>query len=173
MFRIAQEFKAKSLYFVKHPVVGAGLYFVCLFAGYGIVDYHRDITGVDLSSFKKRSSDHLGEALEYLHSLAYDRDDNMFGNIGLNSERCVETHFLYQKALGKLEEAKTLPMNKEKQLAQLEAQVAKEYYGFTQRMCRRGMIRNGHVIKWLKAVFLDEIFKFYVAPVLGFFVVER
>jgi hypothetical protein len=39
----------------------------------------------------------------------------------------------------------------------IEAVVASEFYGFSQQMCRRAMIRNMHMIKWFKATMLDKL----------------
>jgi hypothetical protein len=151
-----------------HPVpvtIGSFGVFLSFFAA---VDYNRDMTGVDFSNFKKRDSEHLGESLEQLHSRAF-RELMTYDNIRVNRFRSEELYFLFLRAKSKKEELKKDAEFKTKNDEYLEGLVASEYYSFAQRICRRSMIRNMHFVKWFKATMHDEVIKYYVLPIVGFF----
>lgn len=92
-----------------------------------------------------------------------------FDNVKANRYRSAELCFLYKRAERKKEEFQGDEVFREKSDSELEALVASEFQNFAQRMCRRSMIRNGHLIKWFKAVCLDEFLTYYVLPIAGFY----
>lgn len=156
-----------------HPVAVTGAYFALFLAGFAGVDFNRklEMTEQDRNEFKMRVSEHLGESLEELHSKAY-AGRMSFDNIKANRSRSVELYFLYVRAQQKKAEFKCDEEFSQKNSDDLEKMVADEYQGFAQRMCRRSMIRNGHVVKWFKAVIQDEFIKYFLAPVASFFAIR-
>ncbi len=93
-----------------------------------------------------------------------------YDNITMNRLRSEELFYLFKRAEKKKAELKNDPeVCKEKTNIEIEALVASEYYSFGQRMCRRAMIRNFHLVKWFKATIQDEFAKYYFLPIAGFF----
>ena len=114
-----------------------------LFTGYGIADFNRDVSGIDLKGFTRNETSNLGVKLEALHHKAYRRHNDILKYIASNASRCEEIWFLKQKVLW--------------YKADYDHQYLPDtYFLFVRRMCRRAMIRNGFVIKWAKALIVDE-----------------
>lgn len=155
---------------VSHPIVVTLSSFGFFLSGFAFNDYNRnmEITEEEMASFKQRKSKHLGESLEQLHSKAF-LQSMTYNNIKVNRNRCVELFFLHHSAEKKKLELKDDPEFKDMPTGECEELVASEFYEFGQRMCRRAMIRNGHFIKWFKAIVQDEFIKYYIIPILGYF----
>ena len=152
---------------VTHPFA-MSLGSIGLFLGsFASVDYNSEIEE-ECIEITRRESEKLAESLEQLHVEAL-LERMTFDDMRVNRNRCPELYFLYRSA-----EKKKLELKQDKEFtgrsdSELEAVVASEFYGFTERMCRRAMIRNFHFIKWFK-VMQDEFFKYYLAQkLLGFF----
>ncbi len=148
---------------LKISVAGSGL----LFFGFGIVDFQRHVT-LENKHYVKKKSFHLDEAMENLHDLA-SKHTLRFSNIIANSRYCDESYYIFECANKKKHELQhDFKMSPE----EAEETVASEYHGFVQRISRRALIRNGHLVKWVKAVTQDEFFKVFILPIVGFFVVR-
>ena len=122
-------------------------------------------------NFNQKSSNHLAESLEQLHSSAFD-GKIQYKDILLNRNKSIELHYLSAVAEKHFASFKSFPELQTEDIAKIESMVARKNYIFTTRMCRLAMIRNGHVIKWFKAMVADEFIKYYVVPVLSFFVLR-
>jgi hypothetical protein len=151
-----------------HPIpvtLGSFGVFLSVFA---VVDYNRDMSGFSNSGFTKRSSDHLGESLEQLHSRAF-RETMTYDNIRVNRFRSEEFYYLYTRAEKKKAALREDAVFQNLDDNAVETLVVTEYFGFAQRICRRSMIRNMHLVKWFKATMQDEFIKYYIFPIAGFF----
>lgn len=155
---------------VSHPMVVTLSSFGFFLSGFAVVDYNRkiEITQEEMASFQQRKSQHLGEALEQLHTKAF-LQSMAYNNIKSNRTRCVELFFLHHRAERKKLELKDDPEFKDMTPGECEELVASEFCEFGKRMCRRAMIRNGHFIKWFKAMMQDEFFMYFMIPIAGYF----
>jgi hypothetical protein len=164
MFSLAK--KMAYLYPVAKTVGSFGLFL----SAFALVDANREVelSDEDKSQFQQSNSRHLGEALGRLHFKAFS-GTLTFDNVKAIRYRSAELLFLYNRAERKKEEFQGDEVFKGKSDSELEALVASEFQNFAQRMCRRSMIRNGHLIQWFKAVILDEFLTYYALPIAGFY----
>ena len=135
-----------------------------MFGVIGTIDYNREINLVE-QKYEKKSSSHLGEALENYHDMVT-KNTLTFSNIFLNRKYCDECWYVYENAERKKEDLKQDGLGNN----EAEETVALAYHGFVQRMSRRAMLRNGHYVKWVKAVTQDEFIKVFVLPIVAYFV---
>lgn len=133
---------------------------------FAVVDFNRDVGNT--AKYQKSDSNHLGEALEQLHRSAF-RETMTFDNIRANRGRCDELRYLYDSAERKKKEFQNDPEFRNHDEKTVEALVATEFYNFAQKMCRRAMLRNGHVLKWLNATIEDELIQYYLLPMGSYF----
>jgi hypothetical protein len=155
-------------YLAGHPSVVVFGSFGAFLSTFAYVDYNREVTTAELTGFKRRESNHLGEALEQFHFQAFSEKMTL-DDIRADRFRCEELYFLFKTAVKKKDEWVSDPELKGKSETDIENLVAKKLYDMGQRMCRRAMIRNRHFVKWFKATMQDEFIKFYVLPIVGFF----
>lgn len=167
-FRKMESFRKFATRLVTHPVAVSVSSFGVFLTTFAVIDFNREVNMDEVDSFNQRDSRHLGESLEQLHTRAFE-NKMTFNNIKVNRSRCAELFFLYKRAELKKKELRNDDEFRELTDTEIEALVAEEFNNFGQRMCRRAMIRNGHVLKWAKAMMQDEFIKFYVLPVGGFF----
>ena len=137
---------------------------VFMFGVNGMIDYNRPIDLADQKYLKKTSS-HLGEALENYHDMVTN-NTLTYSTILLNRKYCDECRYVYERATRKKEVLKQDGMNNK----EAEETVTLAYHGFVQRMTRRALLRNGHYVKWMKAVTQDEIMKVFILPIVAYFV---
>eukprot|EP01038_Epipyxis_sp_PR26KG_P017270 gene17270-23815_t len=156
---------------IAHPIATTTFlgYVGLSLSGFAYMDYNRrmEMTAEEITMFKKRESEHLGESLEQFHLKALNQTMT-YATIKVNRNRCVELNFLYRQAEKKKHELQGDEQFNQATEAELEDIIASEFFEFGQRMCRRGMIRNFHLIKWCKATIQDEFVRFYIVPILGF-----
>jgi hypothetical protein len=135
-----------------------------------LADYFRpvELTDEEMNLFKQREYPHLGDSLEQLHSKAFFQAMT-FNCMRVNRNRCIELYFLHKRGEEKKLELKHDPEFKDITQKKLEEDVSSEFCDFGQRMCRTGMIRNFYLVKWFKALVQDEVVKFYLIPVTGYF----
>lgn len=170
MRNLFSKFKNSFSKMTSHPVAVTSVWFGLLVSSSAIVDFNRniDVSEEEKLEFKPTESEHLGEALEKLHSKAFFQEMS-YDAIKFNRNRSIELFFLYKRAVKLKLKLKNDELFHDKPDSQLEEIAAAEYYIFCQNMCRRAMIRNGYLIKWLKALLQDEVVKFYVIPLISFF----
>lgn len=147
------------------------IYSAATISGFAVVDFTREIDIKMCDNFIPKSHDHLAKSLEQLHYSAFDGKME-FKDILLNRNKSIELHYLSAVAEKHLTFFKSCPELQTDDIADIKSMVARKNTLFTSRMCRRAMIRNGHVIKWFKAMVADEFIKYYVMPVLSFFVLR-
>ena len=158
--------------FLNHnPLRTVLIYSAAAVSGFAVVDFTREIDIKMCGNFNPKSSNHLAESLKQLHSAASDGKIK-YGDILLNRNRSIELHYLSAVAEKHFASFKSSPELQTADAAEIESMVPRKNYLFTMRMCRRAMIRNGHVIKWFQAMVADELVKYYVMPVLSFFVIR-
>ena len=147
------------------------IYSAATISGFAVVDFTREIDIKMCENFNPKSHDHLAESLEQLHYSAFD-GKMKYKDMILNRNKSIELHYLSTVAEKHLAFFKSSPELQTDDIADIKSMVARKNTLFTLRMSRRAMIRNGHVIKWLKAMVADEFIKYYVMPVLSFFVLR-
>ena len=158
--------------FVNHNQLRTVLiYSAATISGFAVVDFTREIDIKMCENFNPKSHDHLAESLDQLHYSAFDGKME-YKDIMLNRNKSIELHYLSAVAEKHLAFFKSSPELQTDDIADIKSMVARKNTLFTLRMCRRAMIRNGHVIKWFKAMVADEFIKYYVMPVLSFFVLR-
>ena len=86
----------------------------------------------------------------------------------MNKNRSVELYYLSAVAEKHFSYYRNSPELQDVSTAEIECMVERKNYNFALRMCRRSIIRNGHFVKWFKAILTDVFFKYYVIPVLSF-----
>lgn len=140
-------------------------------AGFAVVDFTREIDTKICGDFSMRRYVHLAESLEQLHSAAFD-GTIQYADILINRDKSVELYYLSAIAEKHYSAYTRHPELQDADTAKIESLVVRKNYIFAMRMCRRAMIRNGHFIKWFKAMLADEFIKYYVTPVLSFFIIR-
>lgn len=140
--------------------------------GFAVLDYTREIDMTICSHFLLKSSGHLGESLEQLHSAAFDRNIR-YKDILMNQNKSIELYYLSKITEKHFNEYRDSPELEDISSAEIESMAERKNYNFALRMCRRSMIRNGHFVKWFKAMLADEFVKYYVIPVLSFFLMRH
>ena len=135
-----------------------------MFGTIGTIDYNREINLAE-QKYDKKTTSHLGEVLENYHDMVA-MNTLTFSTIFSNRKYCDECWYVYENAARKKEDLIQDGFgNKE-----AEETVALAYHGFVQRMSRRAMLRNGHYMKWMKAVTEDELIKVFILPIVAYFV---
>ena len=147
------------------------IYSAATVSGFAVVDFTREIDIKICGNFSPKPSSHLAESLEQLHYSAFDGKME-YKDMILNRNKSIELHYLSAVAEKHFASFKSSPELQTADAAEIESMVPRKNYLFTMRMCRRAMIRNGHVIKWFQAMVADELVKYYVMPVLSFFVIR-
>ena len=148
------------------------IYSGAVVTGFAVLDYTRAIDNDSCRDFHEKPSGHLAESLEQLHSAAFDRDIR-YVDILMNQNRSIELYYLSAIVEKHFLEYRNSPKLKDVGAAEIASMVERKNYNFALRMCRRSMIRNGHLVKWFKAMLADEFIKYYVIPVLSFFVTRH
>ena len=150
--------------FVNHNQLRTVLiYSAATISGFAVVDFTREIDIKMCENFNPKS-DHLAESLEQLHYSAFDGKME-YKDIMLNRNKSIELHYLSAVTEKHLAFFKSSPELQTDDIADIKSMVARKNTLFTLRMCRRAMIRNGHVIKWFKAMVADEFIKYYVSTI--------
>ena len=145
---------------------------MCLIgSAFGVADYNRTLDENECRLFEgpKIESSKLKAALNRIHAKAYG------GNLAYHEILCSsnKTKELYYLAVLIREDKTHLSQNPE--LAGLSARELENVAaGLLQErallLCRRSMIRNGLFYSWMKAMVADEFLKYYVVPVVAFFI---
>lgn len=156
----------RSATVLKHPAAAFPLFFGVSFTGFGVADYNREMSDIDLTGFTSRRTRDLGEELESLHNMASNCDEDAYHLLAWHATQCEETWYLNQKVKRELAEMKNLPeLGRESECA-IQQHITQGNYQFIRVMCRRGMIRNGHIFKWASVVLADEKVFFIASVVL-------
>ena len=169
--RMSNAWNATWRFLNRNPLRTVLIYSAAAISGFAVVDFTREIDIKMCGNFNPKSSNHLAESLEQLHSAASDGKIR-YGEILFNRNRSIELHYISAVAEKHLASFKSSPELQSEDIADIQSMVARKNTLFTMRMCRRAMIRNGHVIKWFEAMVADELIKYYVKPVLSFFVIR-
>ena len=116
----------------------------------GTIDYNREIKLID-PNYPKTEISHLGEALEYYHDKSNEWRGLTFYMILSNREYCDECWYVYENAL----RSKEGMIKDGLEPSEAEDAVARAYCILVRRMTRRALLRNGHYLKWFRAVASD------------------
>jgi hypothetical protein len=148
----------------QHPLMVCGGYISLLTLGFGVADYTKEIGTCD--PYEKASNKHLCPVLLEMHASGFERQIE-YTTIVLNRNRCDEFYYLYQTVEKKIKEAEQdeVAMKKlGKSRIELAGDIVKELPLFTQRLCRRAMLRNGYVFSWFQSMIQDEFIRYYLFP---------
>ena len=169
--RISNSWNVVCRFVYQNQLRSVLIYSAVTVSGFAVVDFTREIDNKICGNFAPKPSYHLAESLEHLHSAAFN-GKIQYADTLINRNKRIELHYLSAIAEKHFVSYRSYPELQTADTAGIEAMDARKNYIFTMRMCRRAMIRNVHVIKWFKAMLADEFMKFYVMPVLSFFVIR-
>lgn len=100
-----------------------------------------------------------------IHASGYERQLR-YDDIALNRDQCDEFRYLYQTVENKIIEAEKDEVMKKlgRTRRELEVVIVKDLSLFTQKLCRRAMLRNGYFLSWFQSMVQDGFIKYYIFP---------
>jgi hypothetical protein len=150
----------------RKPIVASSAVVTLSISSAGVIDYNREV--LISSKFAPRPTTHIGESMENLHDIASEKMLT-FGVLRRKKDDTVESASLYNSA----EKAKA-DILRDSNVTEAEAEdtVVRTYRSFAMRMARRSLIRNGHYLKWARAVVEDDFIKVIIMPTVTFIVMK-
>jgi hypothetical protein len=125
----------------------------------GVLDYNRPL--VKPNKLVRNENDDLGEVLENYHNLVY-KNCLTLEIIRSKADYCDETQYIYERALKRADYLRSRGTDEEA----IREVISTDFSEAICRMTRRALLRNGHLIKWWKAVVQDEFLAVFVFPTL-------
>lgn len=155
----------------QHPLMVSGGYISFITLGFGIADYTKES-----DKYEKQSDKHLFcPLLLEIHASGFERKIE-YKTLVLNRNRCDELYYLYETVEKKIKEAEQdeVAMKKlSKSRMELAGDIVKELPLFTQKLCRRAMLRNGYFSSWFQSMIQDEFMKYYLLPLVAVFLGKK
>jgi hypothetical protein len=146
----------------KKPVVISAGVFSAIILGHGVNDFNHPVG--DCPGFKPSGED-IGNSMNNLHDLAI-HNLLTFAVLREKKNHCIESFSLYCEA-----EAEVRYVMADLEMTEEEAQetVARVFKYVAVDASRRALIRNGDMVRWMRAVIYDEIIRVLILPSFNFF----
>ena len=152
--------------FLRHPVVEVFAYGSVVVGSFGVYDFNRSIqlSEDDIKNFKSLNSlsndEELVEVSIKLHFKALHKALE-FRDIKSSRDLSIELFYLYKRVEKSKLRLKNLNENERDSDEQLGDDAAQTNMSLCQQMCRRTLIRNGHVAMWFQLLVQDQFIQIY------------
>ena len=160
--------------FLRLPAFEIFAYGSLVVLSFGVYDFNRSIqlSDDDTKNFKSLhnlfNAEELVEVSQKLHFKALHKALE-FRDIKSNRDLSIEFFYLYKRVEKSKLRLKSLNESGGDSDDKLGDEAAEATMFLCQNMCRRTLIRNGHVNIWFKLLVLDQFVQIYVIPIFVYF----